>query len=184
VGRSKVTSKARIAVELLLASAVLVLASVVVLKSKEVSSPFLPHFVFSHDGTKGTFYGQGTWQLEDDESGLPIQSTTMRCYRQLMSCDEATVVISDNLMLPIEINTLKVQQWTADSIIVRGPTVICAEETYTIDLRTEFITGIATRKSACADEKGWPRRLRMIDGYDASWIRRGRVPLRQLVKSK
>jgi hypothetical protein len=174
----------RVALELLLVVALLGCGAAIYGMSKQVRSPFLPHYLFSHDVGSGTLQVQGTWALIDDEIANPIQSTTMNCSRSSKSCFEATAEIAGDLLLPIAVNTLAIERWDQDFIVVRGPKLSCVEEFYTLDLRSETVTGLASRPAGCYVAGEWPRRMRMVDGYDASWVLRGRTPLRKLFQNQ
>jgi hypothetical protein len=90
------------------------------------------------------------------------------CDRTVRQCTEATAVIANDLMLPIDINVLEVTRWDAQFIIIRGPSALCVEETYTADIGAETLTGVVTRKAGCEDFGRKSVRIRLIDGYDAS----------------
>jgi hypothetical protein len=73
---------------------------------------------------------------------------------------------------------LKVLRWDDDLIVVRGPGALCVDEIYNIQLKTQTVTGLTTQKSAqapeaCSMTSRKPKRMRMIDGYEASRTARG-----------
>jgi hypothetical protein len=161
----------RTAVEIVMLVSLLICASLLWLEKNEVRSPFLPHYIFSHNALSGNLFVQGTWRREDGDDAYPTQTTTLECERTTKQCLEASAVIAKNLMLPVSINTLKISRWDDQFVVVNGPGALCVDETYTIDLRLEAVAGLLKSKAGCSEtnetnEK--PMRMRMVDGYKES----------------
>jgi hypothetical protein len=141
-------------------------------------SPFLPHFILVPD--KDTISVQGTWRREDGDDAWPSQTTTIECERSTRRCIEASAVLAGkDLMMPVSINYLSILRWDDDLIVVQGVGAQCVEEVYEFHLRTKSVTGLQKRKrnDLCdaapgASASKEPTRLRMIDGYQASWTKR------------
>jgi hypothetical protein len=110
----------RIALEVALGLALFVCGAMLYGNNGKVQSPFLPHFGFSLDASAGTLNVQGTRTLIGDEIANPIQSTSMECRRSLKACIEATAEIAGDLLRPISVNTLEIERWDQDFIVVRG----------------------------------------------------------------
>jgi hypothetical protein len=156
-------------------------------------APFLPPFVLVHDHARGTLLVQGTWALEDDKNAWPTQTTTIECDRTTLQCLEATAIITgqDGQLFPLSINRLAVQRWDDELVAIKGTGAACVDEIYSIQLRTRMVTGLVTRKPVtgendfCSLTSSQPKRMRMIDGYEASRVaRRLFATRRQIVGDK
>lgn len=149
------------------------------MEGRKVHAPFLPHFVFQHESD--TVVVQGTWRREDGDDANPSQTTTIECERATRRCLEASAVILGNdVMAPVIINQLSVRRWDDASIVVEGAGARCVEEVYELHLASKAVTGLVTRRrdAFCDSAPGAelaraPVRMRMIDGYQASWAARG-----------
>ena len=144
------------------------------LSGRQVRSPFLPHFIFVHDGN--TLTVQGTWRREDGDDAWPSQTTTIECDRAARQCTEASAVLAGGeLLMPVVLHSFSVTEWSESVVVARGSTALCIEETYQFHLATQSVTGLVSRKrtDVCNSVPGSAEaksqvRLRMIDGYEAS----------------
>ena len=130
----------------------------------------LPHFAISHEYDAGRLFVQGTWTLEHDEMAWQSQATTIECYRASAACLEATAVIADDFLMPVEINRLKVTSWDREVVVIEGAGSICKTEVYQISTTTNMVTGLVSRRDnanseVCGIAVAKSRRMRMIDGY-------------------
>jgi hypothetical protein len=149
------------------------------LEKNAIHAPFLPHFVFVED--KGSLTVQGTWRREDGDDANPTQTTTIECDRATRRCLEASaVILGKDVMAPVAINTLPILKWDETAVVVAGAGARCVDEVYELHLSTKAVTGLITRKhdEFCDSTPGAeiskrPTRIRMIDGYEASWAARG-----------
>jgi hypothetical protein len=165
----------RTKLEFLLGVLLLVTSGMLWVELNKVRSPLLPGATFSISAGKAFFLAQGTWRREDQDNAFAIQTTSLECDRATKKCHEATAIVTDVSVLPININTLEVIKWDDDFIVIRGPSSLCTEEIYTADIRAEFLAGVVTPKSGCQSSNQKPFRIRLVDGYQASKaLRRGR----------
>jgi hypothetical protein len=148
--------------------------------ASQVHAPFLPPFFFLHDQGRGKLLVQGTWALEDDKNAWPSQTTTIDCDRAAGQCLEATAVLTgqDGQLFPVAINRLANDRWDDQLVVIRGAGTACVEEIYSIHLRTRNVTGLVSKRAdtpvdACGLVSSAPKRMRMIDGYQASLIASG-----------
>jgi hypothetical protein len=166
----------RLAFELLLVIALAGAALIIWAQANRARNPFLPRYGFTYDQQAGSVYVQGTWTLEDEQIASPNQTTTVLCTRSTMQCFEATAVMAelsgDAFLLPVDINPLKVLRWDSDLVLARGQTALCVDTTVNIFVPTKTVTGLVTPRDGCAD-LAKQKRLRMIDGYEASWTAHG-----------
>ena len=165
-------SKVRIALELM---GVLALAMLgVSYFSVRHKTIILPHYVFLHNQEKGSLFLQGTWLVEDDQMGLPNQTSSIDCSRSTRMCTEASAVLDKDQLMPVGINRLYVRRWDSDIIIVDGSTSACTLETYQISISNKIVTGVVSGKEGClVDPK--PKRMRLIDGRKRSLETSGRL---------
>lgn len=171
--RRYVVRHARLLLELFLSVALACTVFLLWMEANRVRSPFLPTFFFSHDQGRGTLFVQGTWALEDDKNAWPSQTTTIDCDRATRQCLEGTAILTglDGQLFPVSINRLEL-------IVIKGAGAVCVDEVYSIHLRTQNVTGLASKKldvsgDVCSHVSSAPKRMRMIDGYEASRVAHG-----------
>lgn len=135
--------------------------------SRPKDKPRMQPLTLEHDTDGGTLDITGTWTLVDQDPGFPNQSTSMHCRKTPMVCLEATVVLSEFGMLPMTINQLKIARWTDTQVIIAGTSSFCMSETYTVDLITKNISGVARPRPDRIDplcEGRIERKMKMISG--------------------
>lgn len=133
-------------------------------------NPRLPSYAFHYDSQVGYVKVQGSWILEDEQSGFPIQTTTILCVRDTLTCIEATAILPDpKFLFPVELNVLTVTKWDDDAIAFEGQTAQCISYSYLISIRTQTATGLRKRRSdvsdlICQQSDPRPLRMRMVGG--------------------
>jgi hypothetical protein len=173
---------ARSSVEISLVLALAFTGFLLWVEKTKVRSPFLPPYVFTHDEAAGFLSMQGTLTLEGEDMAWPSQTTTIECGRTTNRCIEASAVLAGNeQLMPVVIHELTVLRWDSELVVVRGPNALCSDQVYTIHLLTQTVTALTTPKSsnvgaACALSSNTPKRVRMIDGYEASKVPHGWKP--------
>jgi hypothetical protein len=145
----------------------------------KVRSPYLPPYIFTHDEKAGVLRIQGTLTLEGEDLAWPSQTTTIECERSTKRCIEASAVLAGNeQLMPVMIHELDVLRWDNAFVVLQGPTALFADQVYNIHLQTQTVTGLTTPKrsnvaDACGLASNKPKRMRMIDGYEASKVAHG-----------
>src|SRR4029079_16655297 len=114
-------------------------------EKRRTRAPFLPPFIFEHDND--TVVIHGTWRREDGDDANPTQTTTIECDRAKHRCLEASaVILSNEMMTPVQINRLPIRRWDQDLIRVEGVGARCVDEVYELHLSSKAVTGLITRK--------------------------------------
>jgi hypothetical protein len=124
----------------------------------------LPRFSLHYHQTGGYLDVRGTWQLETKDDAWPTQTTTLHCERANRTCQEATVVITEIGLLPVEINSLAVKVWTDTFIEVCGSTAMAVSERYLIDLADKAVSGFVGPRNGEDCPLTIKKRMKMIDG--------------------
>ena len=157
--------------------AVIVLAAVVVEFRVPVTLP--PRFGAGLTRLSGDYVRvDGTWTINGEPQGDPVQTTQVRCERLQNRCSGATALIQGGVfekrILNVVTEEYDVVSWSASQIVFRNDAAICVDYIYTIDLLTEAVAGRRVRKSTSpkADELCAlledDLRLTLVDGYELS----------------
>lgn len=137
---------------------------------------WLPGLIVSQDVDSGTALIQGTWRLATGDDAWPNQTTTIRCYRAMRLCDEATAVLAESQLMPVTISTFKVVLWDGTKLIIEGDTGLCARATYRFDIVSVAGSGTIETKEdeACFMAAPGKKTVKLIDGYQERrlWYRR------------
>ena len=120
----------------------------------------------------------GTWTINGEPQGDPVQTTQVWCERLQNRCSGATAQIQkgvfEDRILNVVTEEYDVVSWSASQIVFRNDAAICVDYIYTIDLLTEAVAGRRVRKSTSpkADELCAlledDLRLTLVDGYELS----------------
>jgi hypothetical protein len=132
-------------------------------------SLWFPGYFFHHSSETGWIRAQGTWVIDGDAGGLPQQTSTLECTKSEMKCREATTVIFDGRqVMPAALETSTVDKWTNEVIVFSNGSAACVDYVYTIDLRSEQVSGRRVAKdplpSGCDAINENSLRLRLTDG--------------------
>ena len=124
---------------------------------------------------------EGTWTrsgLNDGSSmGFPLQTSRIDCNRKQNLCTEARVEVSGNILMTPEILNYDIDSWS-DTTIVFKSDAPCAEEIYTIDLKTDSVNGVGKLinqdtkycQTYGIKETNWSYHL--SDGFKVYWAER------------
>lgn len=118
---------------------------------------------------------EGTWVLDNDRQAFPLQTTQIRCERELKRCTGATATVMSGNMLSTDISFFEVVAWDAGRVVFRDDTPICVSYLYTIDLASKSANAVRTKKSGAPEgtcgsiapemrmslQEGWPISLKM-----------------------
>ena len=158
----------RVAFEVLLVGALLLVILVGKLEQRAARNPILPHYSFVDSDE--LIEAQGTWMLLDETSAWPNQTTTITCEKTERRCYEASAVLAKVLLFPVSISPLRVERWSDNEIRLSGNDGACWEMLYTLDIVTRTVSGFGKRKSGCEGKS--TRRMLLGDGYKESMKRR------------
>ena len=93
---------------------------------------------------------RGTWTSEPQGQAPPVQTSEIRCIKQLMICTEATALVSDGGVLNVISDSYDVADWQESRIVYKNDAE-CVNYVYTMDFLTKSVTGMAARKASTID---------------------------------
>lgn len=74
---------------------------------------------------------RGTWTIDGQKSGIPLQATEIACFRETMTCDVAQAEIFMS-MLTASYHAYQVTRWTDELVTFIDTSPICFRYTYSI----------------------------------------------------
>lgn len=113
---------------------------------------------------------KGTWIMEGEEQGLPLQSSEIECRRELGLCIEATAIIMEGNHLTVWLEVNRVERWDDYEIVTRPREHECTRYTLRISRSQRSVTGLrSTKKTAgtCLHIEAKDFRLKLEDGLVA-----------------
>lgn len=133
-----------------------------------------PHVMTSRQRVTTSMWGEyvsakGTWIIEGQEQGIPIQTTELQCYKALGQCIEATAMLQDGDYLAVWLETHEVDRWDDFEIITKRD-LACVRYTIRISKVQKTVTGLRAKidnTEACKQVGSADLRLRMADGIEA-----------------
>ena len=140
-----------------------------------VSVALSPTKSFYVNSTSDWITVSGTWAQSEQESE-PIQTSTISCRREERTCVEARATVatgfgSDTLMS--DLNEYPIQSWS-DTNVVFGDDGFCIRAIYTIDLKTEAVSGVERSINpappTCAGNVS--RNYQLVAGFPVYWAKR------------
>jgi hypothetical protein len=88
----------------------------------------------------------GTWVVEGDSQGFPLQTTELSCERELKRCTSATAQLMLGAQMRVHLDTYEVVNWEKTRIVFVDTAPSCVNYVYTIDLATKAVSSVRTRK--------------------------------------
>ena len=126
------------------------------------------------DSEIGILNYEGTWVIENEEHGTPLNSSNISCTKQTGKCTESRAYIFNNSLF-VKSDTHQILSWDSNFIVFQNDFAICATYIYTIDIQKSELSGIKkiknTDKEICSNGKaGNNLKLKLVDGYDV-WVK-------------
>jgi hypothetical protein len=121
----------------------------------------LPGSYFDHNEKIELFHAHGPWSLVDDNLAWPKKSSTIHCHKSQKLCVEATAIIAEKILMPVNVVYLDIVRWDADMITARGNETDCLRLEHSYDLKKKLAFG--TSKSICRGD-GEEKRLLLKNG--------------------
>jgi hypothetical protein len=116
---------------------------------------------------------EGTWVIENEEHGTPLNSSNILCTKQTGKCTESRAYIFQNSLF-VATDFHKIISWDSNFIVFENDDAICAKYTYTINVKKSELSGIKEIKNnddeMCKDKNSKKLNLKLVDGYDV-WIK-------------
>jgi hypothetical protein len=101
--------------------AALLLSGVVVASRVPVSLPY----GISVDRVGDYVFVSGTWVIDGDKQGFPLQTTEIQCDRTLLRCSSATAQIGYGGQLTTMLGHYQVVEWGADRVVFVYTSPLC-----------------------------------------------------------
>jgi hypothetical protein len=159
------------ALAMLLGSAfVLILSELIITSNVPVSLSKGVNFI---DSEKEFLIYEGTWVIENEEHGTPLNSSNILCTKQTGKCTESRAYIFQNSLF-VATDFHKIISWDSNFIVFENDDAICAKYTYTINVKKGELSGIKeiknTEEEMCKGKSTKKLNLKLVDGYDV-WVK-------------
>lgn len=92
----------------------------------------------------------GTWVIEGQPQAFPLQTTEIRCERELRRCTSATAMVMLGKQLHVDISFHDVVSWEKSRVVFTDDSPSCVEYVYTIDLVTKVANGVRRKRTTPA----------------------------------
>jgi hypothetical protein len=117
---------------------------------------------------------QGTWILEGEDQGIPLQRSEITCVREWNHCVQATASLefygSDSTgVMSVETTLQEIQRWDEFEIVTAPDDKACVRYTMRISRRQKSVTGLRTTlttKDLCKGVEDRDIRLKLVDGFE------------------
>ena len=107
----------------------------------------------------------GTWVIEGDNQGFPLQSTEIHCERELKRCTSATAQVMMGTQMYAHLDTYEIVSWEKTRVVFVDTSPSCVSYIYTIDLATKSVSGVRKKKpnatGALGDCSTYDKELRL-----------------------
>ena len=140
-------------------------------------SPIYPGPAFV-SRSEGLVWAEGTWSSPGAEEPDPIQTTSLRCYREATLCSMVTAKLimsgaderwfhAAAVDLALQPRDWKVTHWSAQRIEAEDRSALCVAYTLSIDLRTDRVAmqSRPTGAEKCAGPSEAPRSYTLVSGF-------------------
>lgn len=135
--------------------------------------PLLPKLrVFLDTWDQGYVSAEGTWIIEGEKSGRPIQTSRLECHMNRKICTEATTHMTGNY-LSVGVEEHSIERWDSHEIVTKpsdSGAMRCVRYTTRIGRTSRTVTGLRLRISEdglCKDFTP-ELRLRLVDGMEVT----------------
>jgi hypothetical protein len=112
--------------------------------------PGLGPLVSTNMWKDGMIWARGTWIMENDRPAFPLQMTEIYCVRSHGTCTTATAEVQDDA-LNVEMETLQIDRWSDDAVVVSNSSAVCADYIYTISRANQRMVGTRSPKKRSDD---------------------------------
>jgi hypothetical protein len=112
---------------------------------------------------------KGTWVIEGQEQGIPLQTTEIQCYKEMNQCFEATAMLQDGDYLASWLDTHEIDRWD-DVEIVTKRDLNCVRYTMRISRVQKTVSALRAKindSTTCKSVQDPDLRLRLADGMEA-----------------
>ena len=126
---------------------------------------------FFYDQNWSSFVSaQGTFVIENEKQGIPIQTSKVECWRQWNTCVEATAMVMPGTtkLLSIDMTYHDIERWDEHEIVTKPVDAVCARTTMRISRDQKLVTQLRSRISQEGTCKGFEAEdlhIRLEDGF-------------------
>ena len=88
----------------------------------------------------------GTWVIEGQTQAFPLQTTEIRCERELRRCTSATAMVVLGKQLHVDVSFHDIVSWEKSRVVFVDESPSCVQYVYTIDLATKAVNGVRKKR--------------------------------------
>jgi peptidoglycan hydrolase-like protein with peptidoglycan-binding domain len=137
-----------------------------VLEAEPVS---LTPYSFSDMFWNDYVFANGTWVIENDKQGFPLQTTTIHCHREWNHCLEATAIVMMGNHLSVDIDYYEVERWDEHEIVTKPKKNLCVRYTLRLSRSQKQVTGLritTVKGKGCEGTEPKDLSLRLASGME------------------
>jgi hypothetical protein len=88
----------------------------------------------------------GTWVMEGEAHAFPLQTTEIRCERELRRCSSGTAMVMLGNQLTVDVTFHEIVSWEKSRVVFVDDSPQCVQYVYTIDLASKAANGIRRKR--------------------------------------
>jgi hypothetical protein len=117
----------------------------------------------------------GTWVIEGQQQAYPLQTTNIRCEKELRRCTSGTARVMAGDQLHVDLDVHDIVSWEKSRIVFVDDVPKCVQYIYTIDLITNVVNGIRRKRPDVAGDASdcaaldQELRLSLKGGFEQWW---------------
>lgn len=129
-----------------------------------------PRHVFVDLWEDGFVSARGTWMIDDELMGQPVQTTELNCYKDRRMCIDATAIMTDGDFLSLDTTLYDIERWDQHEITTKPYNFICVRYTLRIGRIEQSVTALRlkTRSDGTCKAIRQEMHLTLKDGLDAT----------------
>lgn len=147
------------------------------LRSVESVPVRLPSLEFFADSWDTFFSARGTWYASGRPFNEPLQTTEIKCYRELSRCIESTAIVGFDRVLFAGAYIYEIERWDSSAIITKPMEANCVS--YRLEVKRAEKTVFANMSPAKIDPKcpksDWVEETMALEDGEKVWLDLKRV---------
>ena len=84
--------------------------------------------------------------IEDEKQAFPLQTTQIRCEKQLRRCTSATAQVMSGNQMTLDVGFYGIVEWGKSRIVFIDDSPVCVRYIYTIDLLTKSANAVRQKR--------------------------------------
>ena len=97
-------------------------------------------------------WATGTWVIEGQKQAFPLQTTQIRCEKEMRRCTAGTAIVMVGDQLNVDVSVHEVISWEKSRIVFVDDSPKCVQYVYTIDLVTKVANGVRRKRQGTQDD--------------------------------